>query len=307
METIKKIHFITLLLFIFTFILNSPCIYGQDSKDEREAERQRIKASNITSVTVTKYEYKFGKREEEGTKTKYLEYDDSGNKTLEIRYKYGEDEYRKVEYKYNKPAGEVEITTLDYDDVIKKITREKYNKNGDIREESEYGSSGDLKYKIIYEFDADNKLVKQTRYNTTGNILKFTDYTYNGSNLSEKITKSDSVNVLEKYTYKYDGDNNLTEEKIYKHEGNVNETYVYKYEGKNRTEEIKQNAEGVMVYKIVNKYNESGYKTERTLYTSDGSTISLKVNYKYDKNGNPIEELESDKIGEKKRVTVYEF
>jgi len=147
MEKIIKFRLSFLSLVLFLFIIQISFIYGQPSKEEQDALRKKIKASNISAIKVTKYDYKFGTKEEEGTKLKYIEFNDAGDMVSEIRYKYGEDEFRKVLYKYDKKAGETEITTIDADDVIKKLAREKYNKGGYLIEESEYGSTGNLIYK----------------------------------------------------------------------------------------------------------------------------------------------------------------
>jgi YD repeat-containing protein len=308
MDKIINLRSSFLSLVLLMFIIQISFIYAQPSKDERDDIRKKIKASNISSIKVTKYDYKFGSREEEGIKIKYLEYNETGAITSETRYKYGDDEFRKITYKYDKKTGETEITTTDADDIIKKVTKEKFNKEGYLTEETEYGPSGDLIYKTIYTYNSSNKVLKETKYNKSGNIQRFTDFIYdNSNNLTEKTTKSSDDNVIEKVTYLYDGSGNRTEENVYKREGNINEKYTYKYEGNNRIEEIKLNADGKMVYKVTCKFDGSGNKTERILYAADGETISVKMNYKYDKNGNLSEELESDKLGEKKKVTIYEF
>jgi hypothetical protein len=296
----------TFILAVVAILSNN--IFAQDTKEVRELMCKKIKASGISSITVTKYDYKFGKPEKEGTKVKYSEYNDDGYISSEIIYKYEEDEYTKIEYKYKKSAHEIDIKTYDADNNIKKKVVQKCNSADDITEEIEYVSSGDLKSKIIYDYKTSGQLSTQTKFDKNGNMIKFTEYNYNANNnLIEKTTKSDSIHIIDKFTYKYDDSNNKVEEVKYTSEGKVKEKYVYKYEGLNRIEEIKYNTDENMGYKVINKYDGSGNKIKRVLYSSDGQTIALQVNYKYDKNGNLQEEVESNKLGEKTKLTVYEF
>lgn len=296
--------FILFLILVFTTVNT----LAQHTKEERDAAKKKIKASKITSMKVIQYNYKFGKPEEDGTKLKYLEYDDEGNLMEEKTYDSYTGYESKIEtYIYNNVKNEIEITISDANDMIQGKILEKYNSNGNIKEETDYDRYGDIKSRIVFEYGSSNNLLKETKYDINGNVTKITDYEYDKNlNLISKTFKRDSVNVTGKFTYKYDDTNNRIEEIEYTIDGAVKEKYIYAYEGKNRIEEVKKDADDKMVYKVSFKY-EGSNKIERILYTSDGVTMALKINYKYDKNGNLMEELESDKAGEKKKVIIYDF
>ena len=294
-----------LIAFALLFFIMENNILAQTTS-ELNIHSDRIKASGISSVTVYEFGYKFGNPEEDGILLEYFEYNDDGKLELVQTFnRYSEDDYEIEIIKYNSSISEVEITTEDDDDNILEKVIEKYNSSGDIIEEVEYDRTGSLKSKLNYSYNNDGTLKNISYKDSEGNIRKVVEYKYDSDGkLIEKKTLKDNQET-KKIMYVYE--DNKIEEIFYKPEGSIEEKYIKTYDGDNMIEEIKMDADDIIVFKASYKYDSNGNKIEKALYGLNGSSIINKIIYQYDDNGNLMKAIEYNKTNEPIKMMKYEF
>lgn len=144
---------------------------------------------------------------------------------------------------------------------------------------------------ISFQFSCTNELPNNdlTKNNIKGkvNFIRCTEY-----EAIEKFGEIEKGEVKGGWTDSYNENGKLIERNNYKYDGSLRDKRLIKYDEKGNKIEVNfYNADGSLSSKRFDKTNEKGNKIEVSFYNADGSFNYLNtINYKYDKNGNIIEE-----------------
>jgi hypothetical protein len=79
---------------------------------------------------------------------------------------------------------------------------EKYDIKGNLVEEINY-KSGKLDKHMVYEYDNQNKRIKETEVDEAGKVKKYADFKYENGLKSEKLTYDAGGKLLSRKTYTY--------------------------------------------------------------------------------------------------------
>jgi len=155
-----------------------------------------------------------------------------------------------------------------------------YNNDGFLVELSSYGPDGMLAWKNIFEYDKHNKITHEASYDPDGSLAWEDKYKYDkNDHLLEKVSYLvEDENEYVSRTFRYDSQNQLVKETSYYPDGKRSSDFIYTY-----------NFDGKLVEEKFYDY----YKK-----------LTLKDQYKYDRNENLKEWILIDKNG--KLVNNYE-
>lgn len=163
----------------------------------------------------------------------------------------------------------------------KKLSTQKYNSRGFLIETIMYDNDGNIQQKFSYEYDKNGVRTNTTRFNSAGQPVNIFKYDYNMYGNKTKAYRYDlNEKLIEYYIYIYDNRSNLLEEVWY----NIKDEKIYRLENK--------------------------YYNDRKIETctfDERSRILYKYVYKYDNNGNIIEELKYDSYGDQVGIIQYVY
>ena len=224
--------------------------------------------------------------DENGYPTKYTEarindYEDSYNiendKKGNILIAKNKEGYN--QYIYDKSGNLIEINVATNTDSLTNKYIYKYNKKNKQIENSWYNGEGKLMNRNRFEYDDDEKLVQEIEYLGDGSV-----------NEVQKLEYDKKGNL-----YSYYNDNWLT--------GKTTKTFFYDKKGNLIKKEgiQEKNIIGTKCKLIIYTYDEKGNELER----KDCDKVISKSDFKYDNNGNIIEEVffgydkETERVSEK--------
>jgi hypothetical protein len=96
------------------------------------------------------------------------------------------------------------IEEIEYDNgKIKKHLKYEYDSDDKKIKETELNVSGKTVKITDYTYDSNNQKIKETELNATGKIIKIVEYKYNEGLKQEKITKDGNNKIKSKKTYQY--------------------------------------------------------------------------------------------------------
>lgn len=160
-------------------------------------------------------------------------------------------------------------TVVYFEDGLNKKFTSKYDDKGNLIEDNDYGTDGQLIKKIIYFYDDEgNKIEKMSSCNnpSLGYIIKY-KYDNNGNIIEANEYDGDCMLPF-KFTYKYDDNANKIEENSYYTDGSFRSKCIYKYDNK-------------------------GNMIERNEYMADGSLSQISYRHDdFDNEGNWCKEIE---------------
>ncbi len=204
----------------------------------------------------------------------------------------------KSTFEYDENGNRIKIHTENGDGNTSDWTAE-YNQNGDFIKHSY--KSLHTQSSTVYEYDAENRLIKQTLTDSDGNTV-INEYIYNEEGHVHTITENGKL--LEKMTYDKNGNNILSEYSPEFSAGLVREEKEYTENGElkriTRIEVLKNGEEFTQRENYT--YDENGRLVKREEISHDGS-IYLDVNT-YHENGNTAS-LESLQNGERIFLQLY--
>jgi hypothetical protein len=296
-----------LFTLLLCFIFNIP-IFSQsfESIEKIKEEARNRQLSHIKSCIQNEYSYSFGKRNEDGEKIEYTEYN-----------KYG---YELIKKSFDK-------------ELVQSYSEFEYDVNNNPIIFSEYDSDNNLVKKRINKYDNNLLHIESVNYNSTGEIDYKEYYEYN----SKKIMiggKSiyDNGEIYSKWQFKYK-DEHLIEEIFYNSEGKIKSKSVYEYLNNKKSKEIEMKSDGAKIREVIYEYPQKNKIIAKTSYyiladpsvviwsfildkygrtiesnseTKDGST-KKRIQYKYDKNGNPLEEIHYNSVNEPEKSIMFEY
>ncbi len=172
----------------------------------------------------------------DGTDYQIIKYNYSNNKLSEIIRSdiYGNIEHKRV---FNYTDNICTISILDEKSIkVGKIIN-KYDKQDNIIESTEYDPNGKVKEKYYYTFE--KNLVKgKTKY-VSENFMYKEEYEYDSKGNLVKVFKEEPKgNVFVNNMYKYDNKGNLIEEQWYDNNPNEYSKKTYIYSSKNILEKV---------------------------------------------------------------------
>jgi len=296
-----------------------------------EKERQRVRMSEIFSMSTWKYKYSFGKPEKKGIQISSVRYNHNGNKTEETTFNQNDGTvFSKTNYRYNRDGNLIEEVTTNGDAKTKTIYR--YDSANDKKEMVSYKQDGTVDRKGIYVYDKDDNLVESLgyladgrlfskelyAYDSSGNVIEQKNsvarysYTYdNNGNMIELAKYGRDFDNLDSAEYKiadrivfvYDNFENLTAETIYKPDTSIKarSTFEYDWQG-NLFREIDYSSDGRIAYSAIYKYDKRGDVVEESGIEKDRS---FKNTYKFDRKGNKKEWIAFDQVNEPKILEKY--
>jgi hypothetical protein len=216
---------------------------------------------------------------------------------------------------------------------VKSIHEVRYNaveKFGQIEKGDIVRGPGVEKMYIFNELGNKIEVIDYTSYRTP--LLKWV-YNYDDKNRlieQDQISLWDSIYLSYKWKMIYDLNDKLSEINYFTPEGSLDGKRLYKYSNEgNKIEEQAYNKEGALEFCIFQKFDRlknpieegytegldttkstskylNGFPVEKVMLDSEGEA-SYYWKYKYDKNGNIIEERQHDKNGRMTTKTTYTY
>jgi YD repeat-containing protein len=171
-----------------------------------------------------------------------------------------------------------------------------FNESGKITEEIYFNLDDSLRFKYVLTYDENERLIRNESFHDDYSERTRTNYKYDeqGKLIEEvhyaRILKKTTGLILNhKKTFSYDENGNLIEENFSNGNPYFDQKKTYKFDDNaNLTNQLDLDADGQLKDKSMYKYDEHGNKTEFT-YRDVGGAITTFL-YKYDANGNLIEE-----------------
>jgi hypothetical protein len=299
-----KSYLVVFILLIHTSIFTQSFV----DQDEIKVEAHRRKLSGIKSCTKMDYTYSFGKMSSSGELLEYIEYNKDGFYLLKKIYEDGQIKSYEV-CEYDEDNNLVAFSEFDsfYNLIYKRIN--KY-KNSIQSESVNFDMNGNYHYKEIYKYDSQNNCTGKDVFTWDGNLYYKHIYNYNHNKLVEEVFYDTLGNIHQKVIYEY-SKNKKIKESLYDDKGIVFEERLYEYPSKNKTtiktnyyftslspEPVKTNLTKVTNGKdlIIEEYSEK-----------ENKIINWRNIFRYDKNGNPVEEIHHNSLDEPVSSITYKY
>jgi hypothetical protein len=179
-------------------------------------------------------------------------------------------------------------------EAVKKVMTEKtvckFNQKGDVIETAYYNGSGELNWKVVYEYDSQGKIINSS----DSGLQKGADcYKYDSQGrLIEEYGYKPDFSLYLKYSYRYDSQGKLIEKKEYACPGSLKEVTHYRYDSQGRLIEWDWlDSKYILDCKTHCKYDSQGNLTEwlSLIPGIPNDEILSKWVYKCDLYGNVIE------------------
>lgn len=237
-------------------------------------DKALISGSKIKVQSLFEYEYKNGKPEPKGIRTRVDSFDIQGNKIAQLNFR---------------ETGSVQSSMSSKYDFIGNRTL--YAKKG-----SDYNFTQSTRY------DRKGNKLLETGYNGVDSFR--TVYNYN------KLTKLAEVNYFikknldEKRVFTYI--DNVTEIKVL--DGNGNQKFILKFTYNNEgkiIEESQVENNNTISRKIIYTYDSNGYPATETKFLND--KIIQKLSYTYSKNGQLLQTQQENADGSKFISNIYKY
>lgn len=264
----KIISNVSLMKKDFTEILDSEKVQINENEDNPDNNFK------IKSINKINYEYKFGKKLEDGLKKFSLMYNKNGKLIERQIYNFPRDshfDYKEAKIKY----------TYNLDTIISKV--------------SAFNFFDNLIYNIDFTYDKNNLLISKS---------KKSEYIESSEPVSDKFKKNKYYKRLEiipflgidkkdfYIVFKYDSLGKRIEMVDWKSDGRrVNKKEIYTYDSLGNIKEAvifdiwNYSLDKLQKNKII-KFNDKDFEI---IYLDDKDSVKFKINYEYDNNFNPLE------------------
>jgi len=271
---------------IITLILNHDPAYCFDLYNWKSYNlKGKVKEKSVNKYRI---KYKFGKPEKALSLTTVYKFNNAGNLT-EMEESSGNRSVKsRIDFKYDNSERLIEVTgykkkkTFDY-----RLLYFYDDPKNQVRNEHYY-SDGSLSSKGLFKYDNNKQEIERQYYSSDGSLRNKVLFTYNdrGGLINHSAYNSENKKIGEE-DYEYDDKGNIIQIKTYRN--------------------------GSIAKKTVNEFNKKGQAILSKHYNTKDSLVR-KNTYKYDENGNVIENEEyeySHKFGkyqsELKSVVEYTY
>ncbi len=195
-------------------------------------------------------------------------------------------EIREREYIRSAHIKSVEKLAFSYDRKKKPVPEGKlstitYNDKGVITKTLNYGSNSEISSTFDYLYSNDTVRVESRKYSPVGELENIFKYEYDDDGYKIKSSRYGPSGVLEKYyTYEYDDTGNLIKENWYDASGAKEFSILYRYENNKRSETVSYDGGDNIVSKYLYKYDDEGNIVEEIKYDADGKEVGF-IQYIY--------------------------
>lgn len=294
---------------IFIVILFTTAYHSQSFKSKEITNKEALqrKLSGINSCYIKEYNYSFGSRDEEGKTIEYFEYNQDGYEIFNIKYDNGRIE-SKSESIYDDNNNMINYS--EYDAFNNLISKRKniYDEFSNHTKSLGFNNFGMIEVVQYFSHDPNGRLTgMETQYSK--GIYSAGKFKYEGNNLIEEVFYDSLGRVWSKFTYEYlnnkkikevrlsdDGSKLLEIQYLYIDRSHVEETINWYFKGNPKP----------LISKKYYTYDKNSRKIEAYNNKEDGS-LNWRIKYKYDNNGNPLEEILYNSFDEPEKITVYEY
>ncbi|MBQ9471011.1 MAG: hypothetical protein IJU72_08690 [Bacteroidales bacterium] len=265
--------------------LISACAVAQSRADLMTKEL--IVKNKVKSVSQWNHKIVKDKVDPKGYISVITTYDSNGNVVQVENLKSDGSKSSTHEYTYDKNGNKVAYVqhqllggkwTMSYRQIIT------YDHNG--RKVAEDGFDGTTNYKILLTYYPDGKQESITKSNAFGRVDEKWIYTHNGNETRIEVQKQGKPNRT--VIKKFDSKGQLTEETTLKPDGSELNKSLFGYDGNGAITTKEEFYGGKPKAKYDYKYSGTNL-TEITQTATDGKPIVFR-SYKYDKQGNMVEE-----------------
>jgi len=177
----------------------------------------------------------------------------------------------------------------------KKDTYRVFNIDGNLIQEIQYKTDGEVRNKIYNKFHSMENKVEEFTFKPDNILLykRIAYYTQAGKPIEKFLYGADD-SLLSKWIYKYNDQGYKIEENQYfppNEKPSIRTLFKYNSKGNKVVEEM-FNPEGGLIARWISKYNSKNLPAEESYFYSDGS-LNSKENYSYefDKNGNWVRQI----------------
>ncbi len=181
-----------------------------------------------------------------------------------------------------------------------------FSKDGKLLEEHTYKSNNSLRTKYVYKYDNTGKQTGVCSYNAEGLLFKEYNYEYDGQ---DRLVK-ESVRYLgrrprPRHVYRYNTKGDQIEYKSYNRDGSLDTKCVYKYNDKGqKTKETYYNAKGAINKQVLYKYDDAGKLIKYKALKGDSSFDEMFV-YTYNNQGYKIKQVHYNQEGKADKTWTY--
>lgn len=177
-----------------------------------------------------------------------------------------------------------------------------YDKKGNLKTETLFPDGANAKYKVTYEYDAENNKISESRYTSEKNLYK-TNYVYKGKNLVEKRTMDGSGMPSYVETMIYDNENNLTSHTTEENKTGIKSLETFSYDNNKNVIGWTTEATGEPQISIKNTYDTNNNLTSTTTLQGNNLIEERTFRYEYDSHKNWIKKTINIKNGATFEVT----
>lgn len=273
-----------------------------------QQERKRITSSGISTISQTRFQFKFGKVNPVGILESQTKYDGKGNAVRIITYNPSDNKVASTTtYQYDKNGNVIEEVVKKEENSVKTVHR--YNGRNDRVETVMYRTNGAVDRKFSYIYDETGLLLETFGRLDDGKVFLRDSYLYDGhGNVIEY------KNNLRKFAIAYDRQGNIASVVKYQRyfrsmdsvQYTVHERFAFDYDRYGNMVELRSyRSDSTLRSRTQYIISESGKVLSEKEYGVDGKLIYTK-NMKYDKNMNLVEESGSDRSLKFKNVYTYD-
>ena len=193
--------------------------------------------------------------------------------------------------KYDRNGNIIENSFYNSDRSLELKSIEKYDKKGNQIEAICYFFDGKLNWKCVYKYDNKGNQIEANTYNSDGSLRHKRTYEYDKKGKQIEQSFQESYRIINNY-YEYGKKGNLIKDSIYFSSGGSGNT-IYQYDKKRNKIEEDYYFDRNPSIKSIYKYDKEGNEIEKSRYNSDGSLdYKFIYEYKYDKKGNWVEMIQ---------------
>jgi len=252
----------------------------------------------------------FGQLPDESLKEMVVEHNIKSLTQLNHKYEDGkpkEEGYKNIYKEFNQHGNLIKELHYRNGDVSQRLTY-KYNENQKKIEYKNYSvRNEELSYRQNIEYNEKGQKILENRYNGS-EYLKLI-YKYNDNGKQDKILKKKRIagnkyELQEKRLFSHNG--NTTTVKVVDADGELVKKFINKYDDQGHLIKFTEySPDGEKIKTIATKYNEDGKKTQEEKYQK-GNFI-YKKDFRYDKDGNLVEVQKEQPEEEFVISKVYEY
>jgi hypothetical protein len=187
----------------------------------------------------------------------------------------------------------------------KKVSFERFDRNGNRIEEIYYDTKGNLYYSCQFFYDDNGNEIK--KMGSSGDEIIYDKWIYTPIDNGKKIERKSAYRKGkdQKWIYMLDANGNRLEETYYDVNGNISYKWQFVYDANQRlTEKIEFDAYGNIYQKWFYKYDNKGNNTEIYHYVSNNELYRI-YQMRYDKKGNMKSKFILDKDEHVLELIIY--